>query len=212
MYHKIKFNRILLFALSAILIGGAVSLSKSTTAQSMQRLFTTQQQRAELDRLRTAANRPELLEEKNEALIVLAEVPVLEEQESADEVYALQGIVLRSDSRYTVWLNNVAVDQQDLPENMELLAPYSQGRLRIRNLQTGESFDVLPGQVLNLTTGQLLESYQVSPPTESDDQAESGTIATASPAAASENTPGVDELVGGEQLLEQPQSDQETIQ
>ena len=95
---------------------------------------------------------------------------------------------------------------------MELLAPYSQGRLRIRNLQTGESFDVLPGQVLNLTTGQLLESYQVSPPTESDDQAESGTIATASPAPASENTPGVDELVGGEQLLEQPQSDQETIQ
>ena len=43
---------------------------------------------------------------------------------------------------------------------MELLFPDARGRLRIHKDRTGESFDVMPGQVLNFTSGQLLESYQ----------------------------------------------------
>lgn len=128
------------------------------SAQSLQRIFSTPAMRAELDRLRF-----------QEASGVVIEAPVEEEPlinipifsgEEEDIVYALGGSMRKADGSYTVWLNDVAYDQGNLPGNMALLSPYSQGQLRIRDSRSGANYDVKPGQVLNLTTGQLYESYQ----------------------------------------------------
>lgn len=80
--------------------------------------------------------------------------------EEEDIVYALGGSMRKADGSYTVWINDFAYDQGNLPGNMELLSPYNQGQLRIRDSRSGANYDVKPGQVLNLTTGQLYESYQ----------------------------------------------------
>ena len=154
-------DRLLFYTLSALLVSGAIGLSESATAQSLQRLFTTPEQRAVLDRRRAGIDEPDLIEGITELIAEVIDILPLEALEPVDVIYALQGIVRRGDNHYTVWLNNEALEQQDLPENMELLVPYSQGRLRIHKPRTGEYFDVRPGQVLNLTRGQLLESYQV---------------------------------------------------
>jgi len=129
------------------------------SGQSVQRLFSTPALRAELDRLRIQV-----------ASGIVIEQPITEdsffepvvnddpEVEEAELVYILGGSMRKSDGSYTVWINDVAYDQSNLPSNMELLSPFSQGKLRISD--STSSFDVKPGQVLNLTTGQLFESYQ----------------------------------------------------
>lgn len=142
--------------LIGLIMGAAAPAQLS--GQSLQRLFTTQPVRAELDRLRFQVASGEVIEqeESNEPLF---EIPVFEDEE-ADVIYALGGTMRKSDGSYTVWINDVAFDQASLPANMELLSPYSQGQLLIRDVDSGASFRVKPGQVLNLSAGQLYESYQ----------------------------------------------------
>ena len=70
----------------------------------------------------------------------------------------------RSDGMYTVWINGVPIEQENLPDNMELLQPFEQGRLRISHLENGANYEIKPGQVLNLTTGELFESYDFEEP------------------------------------------------
>lgn len=129
------------------------------SAQSVQRLFSTPEIRAELDRLRFQIATGVVVEEP------VMEEPVVEPPFSADDdaedvVYILGGTMRRADGSYTVWLNNIAYDQTNLPPDMELLAPYDRGQLVIRDADSGTSYNVKPGQVLNLSTGQLFESYQ----------------------------------------------------
>lgn len=127
-------------------------------AQSVQRLFSSPALRAELDRLRFQKESGIVVEPSvtSEPFI---EMPAFTE-EAVEVVYALGGSMHKADGSYTVWINNVAYDQASLPSHMELLSPFSQGQLRIRDTGNGASFDIKPGQVLNLTTGQLYESYQ----------------------------------------------------
>jgi len=69
--------------------------------------------------------------------------------------------VERGDGGTLVWLNNQAYARDELPANVAILPPASQGRLRIVDLETGRAYTVRPGQVLNLTRGLLFESYQM---------------------------------------------------
>lgn len=127
------------------------------SAQSLQRIFFTPAIRAELDRLRFQVA-------SGVAIEAPAEEPFIDISGFTDReeevVYALGGSMRKADGSYTVWVNDVAYNQGNLPENMELLSPFSQGQLRIRDSASGANYDVKPGQVLNLTTGQLYESYQ----------------------------------------------------
>ena len=129
------------------------------SAQSLQRIFSTPALRAELDRIRFQIASGVVIEEEVVDEGPLIDVPFFSDEEE-ELVYALGGSMRKADGSYTVWLNNVAYDQGSLPNNMELLSPFSQGKVRIRDTGTGADFDVKPGQVLNLTTGQLYESYQ----------------------------------------------------
>jgi hypothetical protein len=97
--------------------------------------------------------------------VIPQEEPELEEHatppaEAADVIFRHGGTMRRSDGSFTVWLNNVPVEQAELPANVELLTPYSRGELRIGDPDSNRNYRVKPGQVLNLTQGMLLESYQ----------------------------------------------------
>ena len=133
-------------------------LPTQLSAQSLQRMFSTPAARAELDRRRLQLESGVVIEETVEESLI--EIPLFTDDEEVEIIYALGGSMRKADGSYTVWINDVAYDQSSLPANMELLSPFSQGKLRIRNSDTGANFDVKPGQVLNLTTGQLYESYQ----------------------------------------------------
>lgn len=136
----------------------AVSQPATLNAQSVQRLFSTPAKRAELDRLRFQLSQPGAIEEKPVRSEPVAETPAFTEE--ADIVYRLGGTMQKSDGSYTVWINDTAYDQTNLPDNMELLAPFSKGQLRIHDRNSGTIYDVKPGQVLNLSTGELFEAYQ----------------------------------------------------
>jgi len=58
--------------------------------------------------------------------------------DETEAIYALGGSMPKEDGSYTVWLNDVAYDQGSLPENMEMLSPFSQGLVRIRDSRSGE--------------------------------------------------------------------------
>ena len=148
---------VIVLGLPTILLPGDV------IAQSVQRLFSSPTLREQLDRIR---QRGDLTGSDQE--ILSFDVPVFEDifKEEApppDIIYALAGTVKQRDGQYTVWINGQPIHQNDLPDNMELLSPFDQGKLIISNPLTGEVFQVKPGQVLNLSTSTLLESYQVKP-------------------------------------------------
>ena len=141
----------------ALLIAIGLFVPAQLSAQSLQRIFSTPAVRAELDRLRLQIESGVVLEDPVEEPGI--EIPVFTE-DVQEIVYELGGSMRKSDGSYTVWINDVAYDQGSLPSNMELLSPFSQGRLRIHDVNSDANFYVKPGQVLNLTTGQLYESYQ----------------------------------------------------
>lgn len=135
-----------------------VTLPMPVFSQTVQRLFSTPAARAELDRLRFQLASGIVVEDAPEVEPVV-ELPMANDDD-VDVVYALGGTMRRADGSYTVWINNTAYDQDSLPAHIELLRPFSQGQLLIRDTGSGDSFRVKPGQVLNFTTGQLFESYQ----------------------------------------------------
>jgi hypothetical protein len=141
-----------------LLLFVAVSQPATLKAQSVQRLFSTPAKRAELDRLRFQLSQPGVIDKTPVRSESAVEAPAFTEE--ADVVYSLGGTMQKSDGSYTVWINDTAYDQTSLPDNMELLAPFSKGQLRIHDRSSGAMYDVKPGQVLNLSTGELFESYQ----------------------------------------------------
>lgn len=147
----------LCLTLSGLLLLAAVAPTQ-LKAQSVQRLFSTPSERAELDRLRFRIASGAPIEEpvENEPLI---DLPLFDDEED-DVIYDIGGTLRKADGSYTVWVNDVAYDQTNLPQNMELLTPFSRGIIRIRDVSSSARYDVKPGQVLNLSTGQLYESYQ----------------------------------------------------
>lgn len=146
----------LALGLSTMLLAGDVS------AQSVQRLFSSPTLREQLDRIR---QRGDLTANDEEILSVDGSIfeDIFREEAPPDVIYTLAGAVKQRDGQYTVWINGQPIHQDELPDNMELLSPFDQGKLRISNPLTGEVFQLKPGQVLNLSTGTLLESYQVRP-------------------------------------------------
>lgn len=206
--HIIKFKPMLSFALSLVLISAVPGLSKLVSAQSLQRLFTTQAQRAELDRRRALIAPPEQLVETAQPEPERQAIAILVELLADDVVYALQGIVQRSNGDYTVWLNNEAIDRDKLPENMELIFFNSQRRLRIRKPGTTESFEMMPGQVLNLTQGLLLESYQVASELSLAEQAESRAIEELASNTGDENTANGSAGINSGDLIEEETPEQ----
>lgn len=191
-----------------LLISFAFSLAFTSTvqAQSLGRLFSTPALRAELDRRRARQNSG-VIEMPDVEPITLEELD--NRQIVPDTIYELGGSMRRSDGSYTIWINNVPYAESDLPDNMELVLPYDRGQMRINNPESGESFLVKPGQVLNLSQGLLMESYQYRARTTALEQRATGATTTGdtSPDADSDPAdPATDTSATAEDTLEQLQS------
>ena len=150
-----------MYKTSLIILLFLASTPIELSAQSVQRLFSTPEQRAVLDRRRILAAQPGAVEEEFIEPEIEPVTPVIVVEEPADIIISLGGAVRSSEGYYTVWINGEPIEQNDLPENMELIVPFSRGQLRIRNTESDLIYDIKPGQILNLTTGQLYESYEV---------------------------------------------------
>lgn len=142
------------FIISANLVCFSLCFSVSALAQIEPRLFTTPELRVELERRRFGYVSPEPLSATIESFSELLEVDQPEEI-----VYSLEGVLLRDDGQSIVWLNGMAVTESQLPENIQIARPYSRGQLKIVSASKQE-YQLMPGQVLNLSTGTLYESYQ----------------------------------------------------
>lgn len=147
----------------ALLVSG---IAETASAQTLQRLFTTPQQRVILDRARMQEiqrRNTQALNPQQPIVDVLTDAQIQETSEpTAVTLYTLGGTVARSDGSFNVWINQTAYNASNLPQNMQLLQPYSQGQLRIRNPETGIGYTIKSGQTLNLLTGQIYEAYQIS--------------------------------------------------
>lgn len=131
-----------------------VFTSSQIYAQLPVKIFSTPDLRAELERRRLG-----LVPVEPEPSILDVIADTLNDAEEAELVYSLEGTMQRSDGTSIVWLNGVATDESSLPAHIQLVKPVEQGRLRITS-PTNQEFEIMPGQVLNLTTGTIYESYQ----------------------------------------------------
>jgi hypothetical protein len=136
-----------LLALS-LLVGGETGFAQNTVAtEEVGRLFLTPAERSHLELLRQRSLQPQPLIEETEPEPERP-APVLEPEA---RLFSHGGTLRRSDGSYTIWLNSQAYAQDQLPDNVQLLLPYAQGQLLIRDPDNG----------IGLSTGQILESYQV---------------------------------------------------
>lgn len=139
---------------SVILACFSLCFSVFATAQTGPRLFTTPELRTELERRRYGYVSPE---PESAAIELFSEL--LAADESEEIVYSLEGVLLQDDGQSIVWLNGKAVAESQLPGNIQVARPYSKGQLKIVSASKQE-YQLMPGQVLNLSTGTLYESYQ----------------------------------------------------
>lgn len=155
-YQTVFSSQFLLILLVGLLLSIALA-ARDAEGQALQRLFSTPAERAELDRRRYQQLSGVPVRET--VLDIPLPITVPSDEDIPDVIFAHNGTVQREQGRYTVWLNNQPFDQDNLPANVVLLEPYQQGRLRITDTGSGRSFQLKPGQVLNLTQGLLMESY-----------------------------------------------------
>ena len=173
--------------------------------QDFDRLFTSPVQREEMDMRRQKLLAPEEVEAE-----VTSQAEAAAESESAveeilDTVYRFQGIVRRSDSPNTVWLNGAALAESNLPEHIELLL--AQDLLRIRQPLTGRSYLIRPGQMLNLSSGQISEFVVDDPTAAGPESAGAGEQPTAESedGASAERLDAADaRLQGGRETSSEP--------
>jgi hypothetical protein len=135
-------------------------------AQDFGTLFTSPDEREYLDYLRAELVRTRQLESFDIEEDFIPEIPVAEEvvETSRPEIseYKFGGIMVRINGSRMVWLNGRQVSESELPGNMTLLDSASGMMLNIRT--DAGNFRLKPGQVFNVLSGTVSDSYQVSPP------------------------------------------------
>ncbi|MEQ8955422.1 MAG: hypothetical protein RL120_14920 [Gammaproteobacteria bacterium] len=129
---------------------------KSGQSSSMGLLFTTPEERAYLDYLRedflerTASQGFDIQTE---------EIPQIDTPEPEQNVvFRLDAVITNQDGSHTLWLNGSPVREQDLPRNVNLVARSGQDMLQIST--SSASYLLKPGQTVNLTSGELWESFE----------------------------------------------------
>ena len=126
-------------------------------ADQLNRLFSTQGERVELDEIRRIILQPALPSAELE-LPPGAEIMVI--PPPPDDLYLmLDGTVRRADGSYTLWLNHEQVDQHQLPSNIRLARLGDLVVLWVNYL--GTPYVVRPGQVLHFATETVYEPYQL---------------------------------------------------
>lgn len=123
--------------------GAALAQAQVKTAPPLGRLFSTPEQRAELDARRSSADQPA------PTVLPLAAHPAPAPLPPPVE---LNGLVQRSSGRSTVWLND---NMQQEPYNR--MAPGQAGTLTLQ-LSNGQSVLLKPGQRYDPVRQQVIEA------------------------------------------------------
>ena len=142
-------------------------LAHAQYADQLNRLFSTKDERLQLDDIRRMVLQDALQETRQETwqetgpgaeseLPPGAEIMVL--PPPPDDLYLmLEGTVRRADGSYTLWLNKEQVDQQQLPSNIHLARLGDLVVLWVK--YRGTPYVVRPGQVLHFATETVYEPY-----------------------------------------------------
>ncbi len=142
-------------------------LAHAQYADQLNRLFSTKDERLQLDDIRRMVLQDALQETRQETwqetgpgaeseLPPGAEIMVL--PPPPDDLYLmLEGTVRRADGSYTLWLNKEQVDQQQLPSNIHLARLGDLVVLWVN--YRGTPYVVRPGQVLHFATETVYEPY-----------------------------------------------------
>ncbi len=151
-----KFSVFLLVAASPALSQPPVEVATAPLG----RLFSTAEQRARLDQIRAS-----LFEERElQDLLSAAELLAQEEAEEPVEALAviqLGGIVRHQSGSHTVWLNGIAVLEENLPAGTRVDYEGVQAILRVTQGQ--REFALKTGQSLDVVAGSVRESYEITP-------------------------------------------------
>ena len=133
------------------------------------RLFSTVEQRIELDRLRDrpavepvaepAASEPEV---EAEPRLVLDPEP---ERNATPLVVTVNGLVVRSDGHRLAWVDGVEAGvEATTPGGADIEVDRARGgRIRIRWPERGVHVDLKPGQTIDVVRGSVFEAYETRP-------------------------------------------------
>lgn len=142
--------------LALLATGPASAQSNSGQSSALGLLFTTPEERAYLDYLRedflerTASQGFDIQTE---------EIPDIEAPEPEQNVvFHLDAVITNRDGSHTLWLNGSPVREQDLPQGVNLVTRSGQDMLQITT--NSASYLLKPGQTVNLTSGELWESFE----------------------------------------------------
>ncbi len=119
-------------------------------------LFTTPEERAYLDYLREDF----LQRTASEGFdIQTEEIPEIEPEAPEQNVeFYLNAIITNQDGSHTIWLNGAPVRELDLPGEVRLV--HRSGRDMLQIATSSATYLLKPGQTVNLSTGELWESFE----------------------------------------------------
>ena len=133
------------------------------------RLFSTVEQRIELDRIRDrpavepaaepAASEPEV---EAEPRLVLDPEP---RRNATPLVVTVNGLVIRSDGHHLAWVDGVEADAgAKAPGRAGVEVDRAPGgHIRIRSPERGVHVDLKPGQTIDVVRGSVFEAYETRP-------------------------------------------------
>jgi hypothetical protein len=131
----------------------------SLLAEQLGRLFFTHHDRVYLEQLRLASS---------ETLASKSEKPLAGQQEKeppenkavTSTLVTLSGMMTRGNGESVIWLNGASCNGARLPKNVRLRQPASAGEIDYRVPETGKSYQLRPGQTLDVASGQVDEAYK----------------------------------------------------
>jgi len=174
----------------------AVVFPMMAPAQEMGILFTEPEEREYLDFLRDEFVRNSQLATFDIDEDVIPDIPIVEETEAAPEEiirYKFGGIMVRLNGSRMIWLNENQVAESDLPGNMALIETLTGTLLNIR--ANGTSYQLKPGQTINLSQGTISDAYQLRAEEDSDQSSDPGSEDNDLGAAIIEETANTEAIV-----------------
>ncbi len=212
-------------SLIAALFGAASLLAgcwpTELPAQELGRLFLSPAERAALNGLRSfdeisATSVPVAEFEESEELSGTEEEP----SKRPDEVYSIEGLLQQGNGTFLVWINGEIVASEDLPGFMEIVRLEDGFWLQVADPSSGRTYLLKPGQILNLTQGELLESYLATVVIESSpEDSEIGAVGDADEAEVTEASDNIsaaeessDPVSEAEELIDSLETVQDVIQ
>lgn len=139
-----------------VVLGTAGSWPTTADAEQLGRLFSTVEQRIDLDEIR---DDPDFGKEEAPTVTAVEQAP----KGPSVTAVTVNGVVLRSGGRDVSWINGSRIDAGDAtPDGVRVEADRSQGgSVKIRIPDGPETIALKPGQKIDVARGQVYEAYEL---------------------------------------------------